>query len=264
MAHFSRKLETKICNNFLSNKDIIRRRWFNQSNFSCRYFYIDDFIESTFFNKLVKSLHKDLNDINHFKSMKSFRERKKTTSNLSYFNSSINQIHAIFQNENFINCLQETLNISSLQSDPENYAGGLSLMNHGDFLNPHLDNSHSKDRTLYRRLNLLFYIHENNISKGGELELWNSDVTKANIIKSVPNRLVVMETDQKSWHSVSKIIAKHSRRICLSAYYYSPYPANNIPYQHVTSFTGRPSQKILRFISPLDNFFRENIRKLIK
>ena len=38
------------------------------------------------------------------------------------------------------------------------YAGGISMMAPGHFLNPHIDNSHDKFRQRYRVLNLLSYV----------------------------------------------------------------------------------------------------------
>lgn len=45
--------------------------------------------------------------------------------------------------------------------DHKLYAGVLSSMVNGSFLNPHLDNSHDDDGNLYRVLNLLYYVSYN-------------------------------------------------------------------------------------------------------
>ena len=50
------------------------------------------------------------------------------------------------------------IKIDNLEFDETLYAGGISLMKNKDFLNPHLDNSHDKDKKKYRRLNLLYYV----------------------------------------------------------------------------------------------------------
>ena len=136
-------------------------------------------------------------------------------------------------------------------------------MRKNDFLNPHIDNSHSKDGKMYRRLNLLFYLSNDTLNNGGDLELWDKNVCINKTIKTIPNRLVVMETNQHSWHSVSKIKGNQSRT-CLSCYFYSKDLNYNYSYNHVTSFTGRPDQKFLRLISYIDNPLRSIVRKLIK
>ena len=42
---------------------------------------------------------------------------------------------------------QEFSNINDLVSDPSLYAGGISRMDYGHFLNPHVDNSHDGNRS---------------------------------------------------------------------------------------------------------------------
>ena len=91
-----------------------------------------------------------------------------------------------------------------------------------NFLNPHLDNSHNKDRNLWRVLNLLYYVTPGwKLENGGNLELWPNGIKNPSItIESRCNRLIVMSTHQKSWHSVSKV-QTDIPRCCISNYYFS-------------------------------------------
>ena len=98
------------------------------------------------------------------------------------------------------------------------------MMKNGDFLNPHIDNSHNSSRNKYRRLNLLFYVTPNwQESNGGNFELWNKKVTKPITVTSKFNRMVVMETTNYSYHSVSPIKV-NAYRCCVSNYYFSVSP----------------------------------------
>jgi len=74
--------------------------------------------------------------------------------------------------------------------------------------NPHLDNSHDKDRNMWRALNLLYYVTPDwKIENGGNLELWPKGPKQDQItIHSKFNRLVVMATHNNSWHSVIRDI----------------------------------------------------------
>jgi hypothetical protein len=55
-------------------------------------------------------------------------------------------------------CIAKICNIKEVFPDDKLYAGGISLMGKNQFLNPHLDNSHDKDREKWRVLNLLYYV----------------------------------------------------------------------------------------------------------
>jgi Rps23 Pro-64 3,4-dihydroxylase Tpa1-like proline 4-hydroxylase len=134
-----------------------------------------------------------------------------------------------------------------------------------NFLSPHLDNSHDKDRQLWRVLNLLFYVAPDwKIENGGSLELWNNGLTgKPIVVESSFNRLVVMTTHQKSWHSVNKILVDKVR-CCVSNYYFSKTALLENENFHVTTFRGRPSQKIKDFILKSDNLIRGSVRKFFK
>jgi len=80
------------------------------------------------------------------------------------------------------------------------------MMASGHFLNPHLCNSRGDDRKMWRNLNLFYYVSLKwPDNRGGNLELWPEGPKGERIsLHSKFNRLVVMETHQKSSHSVSQ------------------------------------------------------------
>jgi len=53
--------------------------------------------------------------------------------------------------------IEEITGLKEMVPDKNLYAGGISLMANGNFLNPHLYNSHDNDMKYYRVLNLLYY-----------------------------------------------------------------------------------------------------------
>ena len=77
------------------------------------------------------------------------------------------------------------------------------------------------------------------------------------------NRLVVMETNKYSWHSVSKVLAE-GQRCCVSNYYFSEISPHGDEYFHVASFTGRPEQRLKRFFGVLDNAIRNIFSRTLK
>jgi hypothetical protein len=121
------------------------------------------------------------------------------------------------------------------------------------------DNSHDGERERYRRLNILFYVSKGwKLENGGNFELWDEARLTPKTIVSKFNRLVVMETNKNSWHSVSKVLAEQVR-CCVSNYYFSLSSPESDNYYHVTSFLGRPDQKLKIFLGLLDNKVRNFI-----
>lgn len=138
------------------------------------------------------------------------------------------------------------------------------MMFKGDFLNPHLDNSHGANRDLYRRLNLLYYVAPDwALENGGNLELWDTAVKHQQTIVARFNRLVVMETNKTSWHSVSPVTSDNVR-CCVSNYYFSPESPDQTAYFHATSFSGRPEETGRRVLGFFDNRLRNAVSKTLR
>jgi Rps23 Pro-64 3,4-dihydroxylase Tpa1-like proline 4-hydroxylase len=191
----------------------------------------------------------------------SFRERKFTSKSLDRFDPLIADITFAFQDKRVIDAVAEITGIRDAVGDPHLYAGGLSAMERRHFLNPHIDNSHDGDGQNYRVLNLLYYVTPDwQPENGGNLELWDERVTKPVEIASLFNRLVLMATGDKTWHSVNEVRVDTPRR-CVSNYYFSPHSPNARETSHVTYFMARPEQKIWRVLTRLDSDLRTALRK---
>jgi Rps23 Pro-64 3,4-dihydroxylase Tpa1-like proline 4-hydroxylase len=197
---------------------------------------------------------------------KSLREHKLVAAQMDKYHPLLEEIVYAFQDPRVLSLSTEITGIEGMLPDDHLYAGGISLMAQDHFLNPHLDNSHDKDRNLYRVLNLLYYVspdwtHES----GGNLELWdNGPEGQPREIVSRPNRLVLMATHKTSWHSVNRVRASHAPRCCVSNYYFSPTPLEHQQYFHVTTFRGRPEEPIKDVLLQGDAALRSGIRKVFK
>ena len=202
--------------------------------------------------------------VSRMRLLDTFRERKYTSKSLDKFDPLILDITFAFQDKRVIDLVAEITGIADAVGDPHLYAGGISAMTAGHFLNPHLDNSHDGDQKNYRVLNLLYYISPDwKAGYGGNLELWDEKVTKLVEIPSLFNRLVLMSTNDKSWHSVNEVKADRPR-YCISNYYFSPHSPNGYETAHVTYFMARPEQKLRRVITKLDSDLRTAVRKIKK
>lgn len=193
---------------------------------------------------------------------KSLRERKSIAAQMNLYAPILEEIIYAFQDPRIVKLMSEITGIKNLIPDEKLYAGGISRMDRGDYLNPHLDNSHDGERKYYRILNLLYYVTPGWEGKsGGNLELWDSGPGKpCRTILSRFNRLVVMATGQDSWHSVNEIMDSTSPRTCVSNYYFSPKSLEVTDYFHVTSFRGRPEEPVKDFLLRGDNILRQVIR----
>ncbi len=171
-----------------------------------------------------------------------------------------------FQEKNLLEIMSKITNIKHLISDTELYAGGVSSMSKGCFVNPHIDNSHDRNLENYRRLNLLYYVNKdwNPKNDGGELVLYPEGIKKKEkeIICKF-NRLVIMKTDNKSIHGVKKILSKTKTRKCISNYYFSKKSPSGGRYYHSTSFYGFRKEFIKGTYLELNAFARTYFKKVI-
>ncbi|NLQ06433.1 2OG-Fe(II) oxygenase [Cylindrospermopsis raciborskii MVCC19] len=194
---------------------------------------------------LALEIYRSFPDQEDMELRQGLQERKFISVEFTSDSSLIEETLYAFQESSVVSSLAKLCGIPDLSGDPELYAGGISSMNAGCFLNPHIDNSHDRLRKRYRRLNLLYYVSPDwNSSTEGCLQIYPDGLNQKPItIPSVFNRLVIMATDKKSIHSVSKISDQNpSRRLCVSNYYFSANSAEGDKYYHSTSFRGFPGE----------------------
>lgn len=202
--------------------------------------------------------------LSHMRLMSSFRERKYTSKALENMNSLVHDAIFAFQAPEVIDAVSKVTGIRDMSGDPSLYAGGISAMARGQFLNPHIDNSHELTRTKYRRVNVLYYVTPGwQAEWGGNLELWDPAVRQPIELPSLFNRLVIMETNRFSWHSVNPVRAS-ATRCCVSNYYFSPQSPERHDYFHVTSFKARPHQPVARLWASVDSLVRNSLRKVVR
>lgn len=217
-----------------------------------RHFFLDDLLPA----EEARSLARQFPDPNTLILRSSLRERKRVGVDVKHYAPQIGECLFALQEPAVVQAIARITGLKDLEPDPSLYASGISVMGRGDFLNPHLDNSHDGEGRRYRALNILFYVSPGwELKNGGSLELWDPAVTRAQTIWSKFNRLVVMETHQTNWHSVGRVLVDQPR-FCVSNYYFSRTSPTGKDYTQVTTFAGRPEQPLKRLALKLDSFLR--------
>jgi Rps23 Pro-64 3,4-dihydroxylase Tpa1-like proline 4-hydroxylase len=225
----------------------LRSQW--RSAAPVRHFVIDDLLPAAEAEEVFRSLP----PVSSLMRKKSLRESKWVGVAVDDYRPAVGAHLFAFQDRQVLEAIADITALRSIEADPSLYASGISVMEQGDFLNPHLDNSHDGDQRRYRVLNLLYYVSPGwSLANGGNLELWSADLKTPKVIESRFNRLVVMATDDSSWHSVQRVTAAQLRA-CLSNYYFSELAPGDHEYRNVTSFRGRPEERWKRWLLRADS-----------
>ncbi len=255
------KIAALIVDRLESLSSEIQQQWNNPEGTHTRHFVVDGLLSDEMAQAVYDAFPRNADG---FFDRQSFREKKKTLTDLSDYPQILSAVTYAMQHPTVVNKVAELVGVDSIVPDPSLYAGGLSMMFKDDFLNPHIDNSHDGGRDLYRRLNLLYYVSPDwSLENGGNFELWDPQVKTQKTVVSKFNRLVVMDTNKYSWHSVSGVRVE-TPRCCVSNYYFSAISPDDHDYFHVTSFSGRPEEPGRRLLGIVDNQLRNTVSKILR
>lgn len=243
-----------------ANKENLKEQY-HKSKDGIGYFFVDNVLPE----EVVLEIYKVFPKPEDMMLKKSLREDKYVAAQMNKYDPLLEEIIYAFQDGRIVDLVSEICNVKNIVPDENLYAGGISAMGHKQFLNPHLDNSHDKDRQMWRVFNLLYYITPDwDEAYGGNLELWPDGLKEKQItVHSKFNRLAVMATHNNSLHSVSPV-TYDGFRCCVSNYYFSARPLQQSDSFHVTSFRGRPENKFTDALLQLDALLRMGIRKVFK
>jgi hypothetical protein len=207
---------------------------------------IDNFLEREKYDLLAKAYPSPDADI--WYKFQSGKENKKlqsqTVDGLPW------EIRAFLNEVNgptFVRFLEKMTGIEGLIPDPHLYGGGLHQSLPGGHLGLHVDYNYHQDWKLDRRLNAILYVNDDwNESWGSNLELWDCDVKECvQSIAPFGNRLVVFNTDEKSWHGHPDPLCcpdGRTRRSIALYYYSNGRPEHEKAADHNTLFRERPGE----------------------
>jgi Rps23 Pro-64 3,4-dihydroxylase Tpa1-like proline 4-hydroxylase len=235
-----KELSQHIAGQLRIHKDELKTFW--ERSTPVRHFYLDDLLPVEW----AMACYNALPDAGMLMLRDNIKERKHVGIDIDKYKPEVGDILFAFHAADVVKIVSEITGVPELKADDSLYGSGISMMLEGDFLLPHLDNSHDGDGKLYRVLNALYYITPDwPVDKGGNLELWDSHAKHSTEIHSRFNRLVMMETNTHSIHSVKKVTYPGTRA-CISNYYFSASPVNEPAYVHKTTFFARPEDDVIK------------------
>lgn len=157
----------------------------------------------------------------------------------------VRNLFAELNSEAFLGFLEEMTGIEGLISDPYFDGGGLHETKRGGHLGVHADFNIHQQLKVERRLNLLVYLNEDwNEEYGGQLELWNRDMSECAIrVAPLFGRAVVFSTSLDSFHGHPDPLncpPERSRRSIATYYYSAPEDGLAALPKRTTNFRPRP------------------------
>lgn len=134
--------------------------------------------------------------------------------------SILQDINLAMQDPRVVAVIEDITEIKNQIPDPSPYAGGISTLLKGYYINPHLDLSHDVDNKYYRTVNVLYYVSPNwQVENGGNYELWDCTIKNRIVVPNFFNRMLVMETNRSSWHAVNTVTSDEPR-CCVFNYFF--------------------------------------------
>ena len=185
-----------------------------------RYVVIDDFLVSDF----ARELFGDLPPPDQMPKSRDYMfSDKRELSTLDLHSDISRLLHEVFMSEGFAKFLS-MLTGRTVFVDPEYVGGGFHAGAAGSFLDLHTDfNIHPTHDDWLRELNILLYLNPGwEASWGGQLLLTDDPEEPTISVEPRFNRLVIMESTDKSFHGYQRISFPPGRaRRSIAAYAYS-------------------------------------------
>jgi Rps23 Pro-64 3,4-dihydroxylase Tpa1-like proline 4-hydroxylase len=192
-----------------------------------KHLILDNFLEGSYAEELLAALP-DLDAMP--KSRDYVFSDKRELSTLDTHSALTARLHRALVSEPFTAFLSSLVG-RAVFVDPEYTGGGFHAGGAGSYLDLHTDfNIHPAHPTWRRELNILLYLNPGwEPSWGGELRLTDSPQRPGITIAPFFNRLVIMESTDRSFHGYARIsFPAGTARRSIAAYAYSPIPAGSV------------------------------------
>jgi Rps23 Pro-64 3,4-dihydroxylase Tpa1-like proline 4-hydroxylase len=210
---------------------------------------IDDFLDADFAREVLHSWPSYAEAAKIGKEFRSINERNKVqVTDSAQFPPALRELNEALASPTFMETASSIFGIPNLLPDAELVGGGLHQTDPRGRLDVHVDFNYLEARKLHRRLNILLYFNEGWLPEwGGQLELWNRDVSRrVRSFDPIFNRCVIFETSEISYHGVTGVTCPEGtvRRSFAGYYYTEAAPAHWTGESHSTMFKARPEESV--------------------
>lgn len=213
----------------------------------CKHVVLLNFLTDEFAQSLFENFPK-MNVLNV--NRKSINENKKEDYHFERFHPNFLELKNTLASAEFIKIVETITGITQLVTTNDALGAGVHQGANGSYVDIHIDSNYNPMQNLWRRLNLLIYLNKNwKTEYGGELELWNQEMTQC--VTKVPcdfNRAVIFLTDETSPHGYGKIsVPEDETRKSFYTYYSTP---TDKKFKYVDShFISRPDDNLTKKIA---------------
>lgn len=175
-------------------------------------------------------------------------ETKYANSDLESWGTTLQAIAQELLAPEFTDFLTTLTGIEDLMPDPSMDGGGLHQTLRGGHLNVHADfTAHHTQSDWARRVNILLYLNEEwRPEWGGQLELWNREMTAcSDRVQPRGNRMLVFTTSETSFHGHPDALTcpGDMARRSMALYYFTREQA---PVRRSTNYRARPGDGLKR------------------
>ncbi len=210
-------------------------------------FKIDNFLDEEFANRVLAAYPTFEEAVKVGRTFQAVNEYKKVQlTDASLFAEPVAELNQALAAPEFLELLSHVFDIPDLLADDQLVGGGIHQTGPRGHLDVHIDFNYIEDRQLHRRLNILIYFNNDwRPEWGGNIELWNKEVTVCHhSFAPVFNRCVVFATNEISYHGVTAVKCPDDRtRKSFAAYYYTKAaPVGWTGQSHSTIFKARPNE----------------------
>lgn len=211
-----------------------------------RHVVIDDFLERTFIDELLREF--PAFERGNYIGDDGRPGGKSTVDAMPQLGAAYRRLDEIIQTPAFLSYIGRITGIDGLLYDPFYLGGGTHENRNGQPLSAHIDFNYHPSERWHRRLNLIVYLnHEWDESWGGLLDLYRdpyADPKPAVSVLPLFNRCVIFETTENSWHGFDPIRLPEDRpglsRKSIALYFYtSERPAEETAGRHTTHYVNR-------------------------
>ena len=231
-----------------------------------KHLVMDNFLKKDFAENLHNNFPATEKLAKHYDGL---NENKSEGANFGDFHPAFAELRKDLMSKEFAAWMAAVTGIDEVFVTDDNLGCGLHEGKNGSFLDVHIDFNIHAEKNVHRRLNMLIYMNKDwKPEYGGDLEMWNANMTSCDKkVSPLFNRAVVFETNEISYHGYSKInVPVGMTRKSIYTYFYTEISEDAVKY-HDTIFKPRPDDALTKKIATntkesIKNFIKRQMRKL--